>query len=94
MKMGHMKIMFFYLTGGGGGSRTRVRKCSPLVSTCLVPGLKFRTGYAAGTERTWCYSAKILPTDVQTPSAGQPVESTPQFQPYRQKLVERQYDSY
>ncbi len=33
--------------GGGGGSRTRVRKCSPLVSTCLVPGLKIRTEFAA-----------------------------------------------
>ena len=61
--------------GGGGGSRTRVRKCSPFVSTCLVPGLKFRARYAAGTKRTWCYSARISPSDVQTPSSGQPVES-------------------
>lgn len=27
-----------FLNGGGAGSRTRVRKYSPLVSTCLVPG--------------------------------------------------------
>ena len=30
--------------GGGGGSRTRVRKYSPHVSTCLVPGLSFAPG--------------------------------------------------
>lgn len=63
-------------TGGGGGSRTRVRKCSPLVSTCLVPGLKVRIWHAAGTERTRCYSVKISPAYVQTPSTSQPVEST------------------
>ncbi len=64
-----------YCTGGGGGSRTRVRKCSPLVSTCLVPGLKFHVRLAAGTERVEHYSVKISSHEVQTPSIDQPVES-------------------
>jgi len=43
---------FFKLpNGGGGGSRTRVRKCSPPVSTCLVPSLKIRLRYAVETKR-------------------------------------------
>ena len=37
------------LFGGGGGSRTRVRKCSPPVSTCLVPYFNFRAGNSVGT---------------------------------------------
>jgi len=67
------KYMISLNNGGGGGSRTRVRKCSPLVSTCLVPGLKFRAWFAAGTERAWHYSVKISSARVQTPQSDQPV---------------------
>jgi len=41
---------FLFSNGGGGGSRTRVQKCSPFVSTCLVPGFKFRIRGPAGTR--------------------------------------------
>jgi len=53
---GFVSLMDFYgfTNGGGGGSRTRVRKGSPPVSTCLVPNLKIRAGHAVETKRAWC----------------------------------------
>jgi hypothetical protein len=56
--------------------------------------LKVRTGYAAGTERTWRYSVEISLSDVQAPPASQPVESTPRIRSYGQKPAGRQYDRY
>ncbi len=78
--------------GGGGGSRTRVRKCSPPVSTCLVPCFGSRFGNSVGTWISRSQPVKSHPLKDRRPSRNQPIESTPQIRSYGREPVERQYD--